>query len=98
MNTQEVVDITSVVLKLIAEQRRFSSTELMNNLEGSVAKEDLESVLQYLQEAEWIEQTTGEVPTWKPGSASKRYVSYESIDNQPFRVLPGEVPDDESVR
>lgn len=98
MNTEEVIDITSVALKMIVEQKRFSTTELRNNLEGSVAKQDLEMVLQYLQEAGWIEQTTGEIPTWGPGPASKRYLSFDSIDKQPFRVLPGEVPDDESIR
>lgn len=98
MNIEEAIDITSVALKMIAEQRQFSTSELMNNVERSVSKQDIETVLQHLQEAEWIERTTGEIPTWEPGPTSKTYLSSKRIDDKPFRVLPGEVPDDESIR
>lgn len=98
MNTEEAINITSVTLKMIVEQRRFSTTELMNNLESSVAKQDIEIALQYLQEAEWIERTTGEVPMWRPGPKGEDYLSSNNNHDQPFQVLPGEVPDNESNR
>lgn len=98
MNIEEVIDTTSVALKMIVEQREFSTSELRNNLEHSVSKQDVETVLQHLQEAEWIERTTGEIPTWGPGPTSKTYLSSKNFEHQPFRVLPGEVPHDESIR
>lgn len=98
MNTTEVIDITSVALEMIGEQGYFSTSELMNNLESSVAKQDIETVLQYLQDAEWIERRTGEVPTWGPGPTGKVYLSSNNNYDQPFRVLPEEVPEDESIR
>lgn len=98
MNTNEIVEIVSEAIKKIKQQSHFSSTELMNDLETSVSKQEIETVLKYLQDAGWIERKTGDLSTWETGSTGNAYLSSNTGDSQAFRVLPGEVPDDESIR
>lgn len=98
MSTDQTVQITTTALEMLVEQGSFSTTELVNRVDNSVSISEVETVLQHLQDVGWLKRTNDGVPTWTSGSAGRDHLHFRNLTQHPFRVLPGEVPDDESVR
>lgn len=98
MNTNEIVEISTEAIKKTGEQSHFSARELQKDLESSVSKQEIEEVLQLLQETGWIEQKNMGLPIWESGPTGRAYLSGGVDDDQTFRVLPGEVPKEETTR
>lgn len=98
MNHNQTIEVTTIALRLLVEYGGFGTTEIIHRSEDPLSISDVESVLQHLQEAGWIERSTDGEPTWEIGPTGQANLQCTEFDQRPFRVLPGEVPDDESVR
>lgn len=98
MNSRKTIEIVRTALELVVEQGRFSTTELINRIDCPVSNSEVQTVLLHLQDVEWIEKSGEEPPMWVRGQYGSEYLDSSSTDQNVFRVLPDEVPDDEPFR
>lgn len=98
MNPRKTVEVVRTALELVVEQGRFSTTELINHSDCALSNSETEEILFYLEDAGWIQKSGNEGMTWIKGSSGREYLGSASTDHNAFRVLPDEIPDDESFR
>ena len=98
MTTEDTIEITLKAFELAVDQGQFTSAELASQVDSPVSKETIESNLLYLQETGWLERPDNKLPMWIIGPTGEMYLSASEVESPVFRVLPSEVPHDESVR
>lgn len=93
MGIQTEAHITGVAIRLAIAESPFTVSTIQDNMDKNAKENLIREVLQQLEVDNWVDETSGPIPSWKAGPLARKYgnmVKYRREFEGEIPVLPDE--------